>query len=237
MYINPLRNEPGRKKELVLLSVLFLLMLFCSAYYFIFFVKFHPGKILERALSYMEGNDQALAVVMCEEGEDYRINFEGNILHNGALYGKITDFDLELYCPESGGLLIKDLKDGRWKEASELGLQSLNALIRSPFTFLGACSPLFQKAQFLDKTEKTNTLISLQVSPEFLEKMQPDEAKVFGNELSLDCVVSINQETFFIDQVNLSFGDKSTRKELFRRSFSFYPWRDSPFKTIYSSKL
>jgi len=235
MYINPLIKEPGRKKEFIFLSV-FLFILCCSVYYFLFFIKFHPGKILEKALSYMEGNDEVLAIVMCEEGEGYRINFEGNVLNNGALYGKITDFDLELYCPESGKLLVKDLKDGRWKEASELGLQSLTALIHSPLTFLGACSPLFQKAKFLDNPDKTNTLISLQISPEFLEKLPLDKARNFGNELSLNCVVSVNQETSFIDEVNLSFVDKNTHKELFNRNFSFSFRRDSPFKTIYSSK-
>ena len=55
----------------------------------------------------MEGNDNVLAIVMCEEGEDYQINFEGSILHNGALYGKITDFDLSFIALKAENCWLK----------------------------------------------------------------------------------------------------------------------------------
>ncbi len=239
MFINPLWSKPGIKKELIILPVLLLIFL-CSVYYFLFLEKSLPGNMLEKAIVFMEKSDHSLAVVICEEGEDYKLNFEGNLSGNGVLHGKITDFDLELYRKEDGELLVKDLKDGVWKEPSELNLQSLTEFSFLPFDFLGACESLFKNAVFLeDKPGETDTFISLQISPEFLHEKALDKTDVFGNDLFVNCVVSINKATSFINSVNLSFTDMDSQKEVIKRNFSFHPLDKSAderdFKTVYSS--
>ena len=231
MYAKPRWKIPDRKVEVAILSVLFFMLLF-SAYYFIFFARYHPGKILEKALSHMECGMGVLGVVISEEGTDYRIKFEGSILDSGSLHGKIEDFDLELYRPKGGELLIKDLKDGLWKRASELGLKSLATLIHLPFDLSETCSHLSPKAKFRDSTQKTKTLIALAVPPEYLVRWYPNIGTP-GEELSADCVVSVNRETFFIDEIEMSFTDKKTSEKLFKRNFSFCPQRNNSFKTIY----
>jgi len=237
MLFNPLRSKTMIEKGRIIVPVLFL-VLFCSTCYLVFLERSLPGNILKKALAHMENEAQLLDVVIYEEGEDYQLNFEGNILGNGVLYGKITDFDLELYSTGSGTVLVKDLKDGYWKESTELGLQSLTTFFLSPFGFLGSCGPLFQKAVFLDRPEETNALVSLQVTSEFLHKTALDKIdSLNNNEVIVDCLVSVNQEDFFIDAVLLSFVDKNTHKELFKRSFSFRPLDKSEIKNIYSSQL
>ncbi len=236
MYANFLKKEPKRKTEIVFLSVL-LFIIFCFACYFVFYVRYLPGKILEKALSYMEGSDQDLEVIICEKGTGYQILLEGYIAGNRDFYGKIADFNLELYCPKDKDLLIKDEKDGQWKEASLLNLKSLNGFINPPFALLKICNPLFSKAKFQGNPHRTKSLILLRIPPELLDKWYPTVAKDFGSKLSLDCVVAVNQKTSFIDEVNLSFIDKSTGEGFFNRSYSYRPLENNSFKTIYPPKL
>lgn len=235
MLNNPLRSKPGIRKELIILPML-LFVLF-SSIYFLFLWKSTPGNILERAVAHMGTREHSLAVKINEEGEDYKLHFEGNISDNGVLYGKIKDYDLELCRTAGGKLLVKDLIDGSWKEPAEVGLQSLTALIDLPFDFLGTCVPIFQKAVFLDKPREANALISLQIPPEFLKEMQPENTDASWEDLIVNCKVSVQRKTYFIDAVNLSYIDKDGHEELFRRSYSFYPLEKSDFKTVYSSKL
>ena len=124
MFFNPLRSKSRTEKEGIILPAL-VLMLFCTVCYLTFLESFLPGNMLKKALLHMENEAHPLDVVIYEEGEDYTLNFEGNLLGNGVFYGKITDFNLELYTTENGTLMVKDLKDGCWKESSDLGLQSL----------------------------------------------------------------------------------------------------------------
>ena len=236
MFFNPLRSKSRIEKKSIMMPAL-ILVLFCAVCYLLFLESSLPGNILQKALMHMENEVQLLDVVIQEEGEDYKVNFEGNFLGNGVLYGKITDFDLELYGTESGALLVKDLKDGCWKESSKLGLQSLTTFFVSPLDFLETCGPLFPKAVFLDHAGETNTLVSLQIPSAFLKETELDKINSIDNEVIVDCLVSVNQENLFIDAVILSFVDKNTHKELFKRSFSFQPLDKSKIKTIYSSQL
>lgn len=200
------------------LMPLFLLVLFVLAYYHIAFLESAPGKMLQKTLQNMEQNFANLEIRIVEQGTGYTLNFQGNLDHNATIYGKISDYKLDICKHSSGELFIKDLKDGVWKKAAALGLESLQDFLSSPLELLFSWSHLFKGAKFARFSGGEEKVVTFLVPP-------VEQAKTvlwvdtMPQPMSMECVVFIEPEKLFIKQVVLSFYDQQRAEKVLSRTF------------------
>jgi hypothetical protein len=200
---------------------LLLLLVTISGYLnFMLFNNTGPGKILGAALQKMEQNKSCLTVEIQEKGQTYNLNFSGNF-KNGEIYGQLPAYELEVYKHASGILFIKDLKDNLWKKAPALELQSLQEYFISPFELLATWSPLFSSARLVNIPESREKAILLHVPATelaetgFLQNQPPDCLS------QLKCLVFLELEDLFINQVVFSLQNDEGTGSIFSRTFSF----------------
>lgn len=222
MFLLKRRNSKLALEKL-LLPLLLLLLLILAYYNIIFLENARPGKILQKTLENMEQNYDSLQLEICERGQGYRINFKGNIKDKNVFYGNISDYKLDIYKHSSGELFIKDLKDGTWKSAVELELDSLQDFLVSPLEILALWSHLFKKAKFVDYTAGEEKVVLLTISPQELENTAFLYDYLQQRPLSLECLIFIEPEKFFITHIVLSLYDQENRANILSRTFSISP--------------
>jgi hypothetical protein len=234
--MQPLKRIYSVEWEKVLILVLFLLLLALAFYNMVILENSRPGKMLEKTLYNMEKNAVFLEIDIQERGADYKLDFQGNTVGKKIIYGEISEYKLEVY-QHSDELFIKDLKDGEWKKASEMGLESLERFLVSPFELLDLWSYLFKDASFIKYPEGLERVIMVNVSPEDLYKAEIFKSYAHENPLSLECLIFIEEDKLFINQIILSLYDKNNFKHIVRRNFSFRPSQNTTTKTIPASVL
>ena len=219
MFLFPKKNT-NLQLDKFLLPVLLLLLVFLSYYNFIFLENARPGKILQDTLQSMEENYDTFDIEIIERGEGYRIYFTGSLKDKDIIYGNIAGHKLDIYKHSSGELFIKDLKDGIWKSAAELKLDSLHDFFVSPLKLLPLWSHLFKNAKLINYPDSQEKIIQLNISPQEME-----EAGIFKDYFQdgsfwLECLVFIDPENLFINQVVLSLYDQKKLESILSRTFS-----------------
>jgi hypothetical protein len=214
------KRNTNLELEKLLLPVLLLLLVVLAYYNIIFLENARPGRILKKTLQSMEQNYNNLDIEIVERGQGYRINFKGNLRDKDIIYGNIPNYMLEIYKHSSGELFVKDLKDGTWKRAAELELDSLQDFFISPFELLVLWSHLFKEAKFVNYSGGKEKVILLNISPQELEKTTFLQDYLTQNPFGLECLVFIEPEELFINQVILSFYDNKNLESILSRTFS-----------------
>ncbi|MDO9535855.1 MAG: hypothetical protein Q7J85_11120 [Bacillota bacterium] len=234
--MQPVKRIYSVEWEKILIPVLFLLLLVLAFYNMVILENSRPGKMLEKTLYSMENNAVFLEVDIQERGAGYKLDFQGNAVGKKVIYGEISEYKLEVY-KQSEELFIKDLKDGEWKKASDMGLESLERFLVSPFELLDLWTYLFKDASFIKYPEGLEKVILINVSPEDLHKTEIFQSYSHENPLSLECLIFIEEDKLFINQIILSLYDNSNLKHIVRRNFSFKPSQITQIKTIPASVL
>jgi len=234
--MQPVKRVYSVEWEKILIPVLLILLLVLAIYNMVILENSRPGKLLEKTLNSMENEAVFLEVVIQERGAGYKLDFQGNALGKKLMYGEISEYKLEVY-KESEDLFIKDLKDGEWKKASDIGLESLERFLVSPFELLDLWAYLFRDASFIKYPDGTEKVILINVSPEDLHKAELFQSYSHENPLSLECLVFIEEDSLFINQIILSLYDNSNFEHIIRRNFSFRPSPNIPTKTTPASGL
>lgn len=234
--MQPLKRLYSVEWEKILIPVLFLLLLVLAFYNLVLLENSRPRKMLEKTLFSMENNTVFLEVDIQERGAGYKLDFRGNTAGKEVIYGEIPEYKLEIY-KQSEELFIKDLKDGEWKRASDIGLESLEGFLVSPFELLDLWTYLFKDARFIKYPEGLEKVILINVSPEDLHKAGLFQSYSQENPLSLECLIFIEEDKLFINQIILSLYDNSNLKHILHRNFSFRPSLMAPSKAIPASGL
>ncbi|RJX25122.1 MAG: hypothetical protein C4554_07760 [Dethiobacter sp.] len=213
------KRNPNLELEKLLLPALLLLLVILAYYNIIFLENARPGRILKKTLSNMEQNYEHLEVEIIERGQGYRINFRGSLMDN-KIYGKIPNYMLEIYKHSSGELFAKDLTDGLWKSSAELKLDTLQEFFISPFELLGLWSHLFKEAKFVNYSAGKEKVVLLNISPHELEKTAFLKDYLNQNPFWLECLIFIEPEELFINQIIFSLYDKRNLESILSRTFS-----------------
>jgi hypothetical protein len=166
----------------------------------------------------MEQNYDTLEIEILEQGQDYKLKFQGNLHNNNILYGNISDYMLDVYKDSLGELFVRDQRDSIWKKAGALELDSLRDLLVSPLGLLVEWSHLFKKARFVNYSEEGKKVVLLNISQQELQKAMHSN-DFFMNPLSLECIVFIDPEKVFIEQIIFSFYDQKLEKNILCRTF------------------
>ena len=195
-----------------MLPVLLLLFVALLYYNFAYTETTRPGAMLQETLHNMEHNFDAFELEIIERGPGYTMEFQGNLKNNNIIYGKISNYKLDIYKHSSGKLFIKDLKDDSWKQAIELELDSLQGFFISPLQLLVSWSDLFKKAKFVKYPGEEERVILLDVPPqEFVRTVFPGNS-LEEKSLLLECLVYIDPDEQFINQMNLTLFEQNLSK-------------------------
>ncbi|MGI6307801.1 MAG: hypothetical protein ACOX1X_04220 [Dethiobacteria bacterium] len=206
--------------EKVIFPVLFLLLAILAYFNLMILNNTSPGKILQTALQKMERNNSRLEMEILERGQAYKIDFQGDF-KNKAIYGRLPAYGLEVYKHASGALFVKDLKDGLWKKAPELELQSLEKFFVSPFELLTTWSHLFNNAKFVNYAEEKEKVILLNIPATELDKKTFLQSYPQSHFSRLECLIFLEPDDLFINQIVLSLHDNQEMESVFARTFSF----------------
>lgn len=209
------------KWEVIIIPAIFLLFITLAYYNIIYLEQVRPGRMLEKTMQNMEQNFEHLKIDIKERGRDHKIAFTGNILGNEVVYGEILDYSLKIMkAKNSGELYIKDLKDNIWKKASEVGLESLDNLLISPFQLLDSCSHLFKEAKFVNYQSGKEKVILINISPGNLQKTGFFD-DYSTKEIWIECLIFVDEDKLFINRLILSLYDNGSDDNIIYREFSF----------------
>ena len=174
-----------------------------------------PSFVLQGALQGMNNNYGMLGVQIMEEGDGHVLNFNGRMLGEKTVSGEIEEYELEVYLNRNGDLYIKDLIDGVWKHAADLGLETLKEFLKMPFGLLEQNCDNFNEARFVSNNEKDHVIMLHLPVDQFIPYFAALE------ESRLDCLLFIEEDSLFIYQISFSLYGNSDNKEILKRTFIF----------------
>lgn len=217
--------KTSSKKEFFSVSSILVLSIFLLVVgtNVIFIMKSSPGRLLKDALKNIENKQNNLEILIKERGADYLLTFQGNLYGGRILHGKFIDYDLEVYKVGKGKIYVRDLKDNLWKEAAELSLGNLEDFFHSPFVLLQDCSSYFQKGKYVKGHVKNGKVIVLRIPADHLALLNifQDYMQYELYSLVLECFIFVQEDSLFINQIQLFLHDERSKKNILRRFFFF----------------
>lgn len=200
--------------------VLFSLFIVLAYYNLLLLENSRPGNLLLEAIEYMEANYNKLEINIQEKGPGYSLNFKGKKFGQEYL-GNFLDYNLQVYKNSTGSIYVKDLKDGVWKEAKELGLEKIQYFFISPFELLSSYSSSFHKSKFIHVPGEEEVVISLDTPalPNTIKGFYSDG--IIPESLNIGFLITIGENEPFIRELSISLYDKDNLKKALLRTFSF----------------
>ena len=186
--------------------------------------KHRPMVLMGMVINTMQENDMDLEVSIHEKGNDYVLQFNGNLFQNHVMTGTLLDYDLKLIKRNNNLVYVKDKKDNLWKNSSELGLEALSGFVLTPKEILTALKPFIEHARFPEGNGQENKQILIYVSSHELEGTGfIKQFKNLKEPLSLEVSVSIADNLFFVEQLKLSFFDARNEELVLERTYFLEP--------------
>jgi hypothetical protein len=209
-------------KDRIFLVTLFSLFIFLACYNLLLIENNRPGKLLLEAAEHMETHYHKLDINIQEKGPGYSIFFSGKKTGE-KVQGSFLDYKLQVYKNKAGKILVKDLKDGIWKEAEELGLGTLQNFFISPFELLMGYSTSFKKSKFINVSQKEEKgkVIALDIPalPLTIKDIYPHD--FVPDSINIEFLVSIEEDDLFVKELSISLYDKDSLRKILSRTFTF----------------
>ncbi|MEW5921009.1 MAG: hypothetical protein AB1796_08750 [Bacillota bacterium] len=210
-----------RNRERILILLIFILSLiigFIAVNEVRTMKNARPYFLLQDALAGMSADHVLLDVQIMEKGEGYVLNFRGRMLGEKTLSGELSEYNLEIYLNRHGELYVKDLISGTWTDAGELKLDALKEFFIMPFDLLDHHPEHFKEAVFVSGGDENEQVIKLTLPP---NPFIPSLISATQEEVYLECILFIEEESLFINRISFSLYDYSVKKELISRTFFF----------------